>query len=46
MEVEGKEVSIVERSTLVANTSNMPFAARETSIYTEEFRLLRVTKLS
>jgi V-type H+-transporting ATPase subunit A len=30
----GKEVSIMERTTLVANTSNMPVAAREASIYT------------
>lgn len=37
MEVEGKEVSIMERTTLVANTSNMPVAAREASIYTGEF---------
>ncbi|CAF4515930.1 unnamed protein product [Rotaria socialis] len=34
MEVDGKEVSIMERTTLVANTSNMPVAAREASIYT------------
>ncbi|CAF1287559.1 unnamed protein product [Rotaria sordida] len=34
MEVEGKEVSIMERTTLVANTTNMPVAAREASIYT------------
>jgi V-type H+-transporting ATPase subunit A len=34
MEVEGEEVSIMERTTLVANTSNMPVAAREASIYT------------
>lgn len=34
MEVEGKEVSIMERTALVANTSNMPVAAREASIYT------------
>lgn len=39
MEVEGKEVSIMERTTLVANTSNMPVAAREASIYTGEFPL-------
>jgi V-type H+-transporting ATPase subunit A len=37
MEVDGKEVSIMERTTLVANTSNMPVAAREASIYTGEF---------
>lgn len=30
----GKEVSIMERTSLVANTSNMPVAAREASIYT------------
>ena len=34
MEVAGKEVSIMLRTTLVANTSNMPVAAREASIYT------------
>jgi V-type H+-transporting ATPase subunit A len=37
MEVDGKEVSIMERTTLVANTSNMPVAAREASIYTGLF---------
>lgn len=31
---EGEEVSIMQRTTLVANTSNMPVAAREASIYT------------
>merc|ERR1719482_1059187 len=34
MEVDGKDVSIMLRTTLVANTSNMPVAAREASIYT------------
>jgi len=34
MEVNGKEYSIMQRTTLVANTSNMPVAAREASIYT------------
>jgi V-type H+-transporting ATPase subunit A len=34
MEVDGKVVSIMKRTTLVANTSNMPVAAREASIYT------------
>ncbi|UJR17132.1 hypothetical protein I4U23_004028 [Adineta vaga] len=34
IEIEGEEVSIMERTTLVANTSNMPVAAREASIYT------------
>jgi V-type H+-transporting ATPase subunit A len=31
---EGKEESIMKRTALVANTSNMPVAAREASIYT------------
>lgn len=34
MTVNGKEVGIMKRTTLVANTSNMPVAAREASIYT------------
>ncbi|KAJ3589011.1 hypothetical protein NHX12_009861 [Muraenolepis orangiensis] len=34
MEVDGKEDSIMKRTTLVDNTSNMPVAAREASIYT------------
>jgi len=33
-EVNGKQESIMKRTTLVANTSNMPVAAREASIYT------------
>jgi len=33
-EVDGKEESIMLRTCLVANTSNMPVAAREASIYT------------
>jgi len=33
-EVDGEKVSIMERTCLVANTSNMPVAAREASIYT------------
>lgn len=32
--LNGKEESIMKRTTLVANTSNMPVAAREASIYT------------
>lgn len=32
--VDGKEESIMQRTCLVANTSNMPVAAREASIYT------------
>jgi len=33
-EVNGQQVSIMNRTCLVANTSNMPVAAREASIYT------------
>jgi len=33
-EVDGKKVGIMKRTCLVANTSNMPVAAREASIYT------------
>ncbi|XP_014667614.1 PREDICTED: V-type proton ATPase catalytic subunit A [Priapulus caudatus] len=33
-EVDGKVESIMKRTSLVANTSNMPVAAREASIYT------------
>merc|ERR1719333_1814614 len=32
--IAGKEEAIMQRTTLVANTSNMPVAAREASIYT------------
>jgi len=34
IEVKGKQEPIMKRTTLVANTSNMPVAAREASIYT------------
>jgi len=34
IEIGGKEEPIMKRTTLVANTSNMPVAAREASIYT------------
>merc|ERR1712232_259140 len=34
MGIDGKEEQIMQRTTLVANTSNMPVAAREASIYT------------
>merc|ERR1712187_122547 len=34
MGIDGKEEAIMQRTTLVANTSNMPVAAREASIYT------------
>jgi hypothetical protein len=36
----GKEVGIMKRTTLVANTSNMPVAAREASIYTGTWYLV------
>jgi V-type H+-transporting ATPase subunit A len=32
--IDGKEEQIMQRTTLVANTSNMPVAAREASMYT------------
>merc|ERR1712087_191427 len=32
--IDGKEGQIMQRTTLVANTSNMPVAAREASVYT------------
>jgi V-type H+-transporting ATPase subunit A len=34
VEINGVQESIMKRTTLVANTSNMPVAAREASIYT------------
>ena len=34
IEIHGQEESIMKRTALVANTSNMPVAAREASIYT------------
>lgn len=34
---DGREESVMKRTTLVANTSNMPVAAREASIYTGSF---------
>jgi len=34
VDIDGKEQPIMKRTTLVANTSNMPVAAREASIYT------------
>lgn len=37
VEIEGVTESIMKRTALVANTSNMPVAAREASIYTGEF---------
>lgn len=37
VEIEGVTESIMKRTALVANTSNMPVAAREASIYTGRF---------
>jgi V-type H+-transporting ATPase subunit A len=34
IDINGRQESIMKRTTLVANTSNMPVAAREASIYT------------
>lgn len=34
MEVDGEQLPVMKRTCLVANTSNMPVAAREASIYT------------
>jgi V-type H+-transporting ATPase subunit A len=34
IEIEGRKEPIMKRTTLIANTSNMPVAAREASIYT------------
>jgi len=34
VEIEGQKHCIMKRTCLVANTSNMPVAAREASIYT------------
>ena len=33
-EISGRKEPIMKRTTLAANTSNMPVAAREASIYT------------
>lgn len=43
MEVDGKVESIMKRTALVANTSNMPVAAREASIYTGVWFILYST---
>lgn len=34
IQINGEEVGVMNRTTLIANTSNMPVAAREASIYT------------
>lgn len=46
MEVDGKIESIMKRTSLVANTSNMPVAAREASIYTGIISYLLINLLS
>ncbi len=43
MEINGVEESIMKRTTLVANTSNMPVAAREASIYTGKHYYVVIT---
>jgi hypothetical protein len=45
MEVEGKPESIMKRTALVANTSNMPVAAREASIYTGKLLNIYISKI-
>ena len=40
VEIGGVTESIMKRTSLVANTSNMPVAAREASIYTGKINLL------
>lgn len=44
VEIDGVTESIMKRTALVANTSNMPVAAREASIYTGELSLLYLSK--
>ena len=34
IDIDGRKEPIMKRTTLIANTSNMPVAAREASIYT------------
>src|SRR5579859_2420673 len=49
MEVEGRQEPVMKRTTLVANTSNMPVAAREASMYTSHhhpIQLIIVTRES
>jgi V-type H+-transporting ATPase subunit A len=40
IDIEGRKETIMKRTALVANTSNMPVAAREASIYTGENSLV------
>ena len=45
MEHEGRQEPVMKRTTLVANTSNMPVAAREASMYHSLLWLLRIVIL-
>lgn len=44
VEIDGVTESIMKRTALVANTSNMPVAAREASIYTGTHKIVNKTK--
>lgn len=47
VEIGGVEESIMKRTALVANTSNMPVAAREASIYTGKcYQIYYTSKLA
>ena len=45
LDFEGKKEPVMKRTALVANTSNMPVAAREASIYTGRLLLLIIRVL-
>ena len=42
MEIDGRQEPVMKRTTLVANTSNMPVAAREASMYHLPIHLLNI----
>ena len=44
LDFEGKKEPVMKRTALVANTSNMPVAAREASIYTGLHALLHFAR--
>lgn len=44
VEIDGVTESIMKRTALVANTSNMPVAAREASIYTGKYIIKKKQK--
>ena len=46
MEVEGRREPVMKRTTLVANTSNMPVAAREASMYMPHLNILMLVTLA